>query len=146
MACGLLWENKMTTYYSKSTKGFYPEDIFADNERPSDCVEITLEYQQELLRGETEDKIIIADENGYPILADKPKPTPEQLAVIVRNKRDSELSWFDSVCYRNQFYWAGLSADTQAVRLQFRTKLLNVPEQSGFPESIEWPIRPEITE
>lgn len=135
----------MTTYYSKLTKGFYPPDIFSESERPPDCVEITKAYQMELLTAESAGEVIVTDEIGYPIAVDKPKPTPEQLAVIVRKNRDSELSWFDSVCYRNQFYWDGLAADIQTIRLQFRENLLKVPEQPGFPADINWPARPEVT-
>lgn len=73
-------------------------------------------------------------------------PTSEQLAIEVKEQRDSELTWFDSVCYRNQFYWSSLTQSQQTERLTFRTLLLGVPEQSGFPTSITWPIRPKIEE
>ncbi len=134
----------MTTFYSKSTKGFYPLDIFGPDERPVDCVEITREYHAELLKAESEGKMISADENGYPVAVDKPEMTTERLAFIVRKRRDLELSWFDSSCYRNQFYWESLTQEQRDERLAYRQALLDVPEQEGFPHTVVWPDFPTL--
>lgn len=64
--------------YSKSTSGFYSRDIHGDN-IPEDAVEITSEQHAALLEGQSQGKIISADENGYPILIDPPPPTTEQI-------------------------------------------------------------------
>jgi hypothetical protein len=67
----------MTTYfYSASTGGFYTPDI--NPTMPSDAVEITEEYYQDLLQGQSEGLQIIADAQGYPILI-APVPVPPTL-------------------------------------------------------------------
>ena len=53
-------------YYSKSTKGFYDNEIHKTI--PSDAVVITSEVYLALLRGENGKNAIQPDENGYPIL------------------------------------------------------------------------------
>ncbi len=65
-------------FYSKSTGGFYDTAIHGDN-IPSDAVEITSEQYAALLEGQSQGKIISADENGYQILIDPPPPTTEQI-------------------------------------------------------------------
>ena len=38
--------------------------------------------------------------------------------------------------------WAALDADTQAAWATYRQALLDVPQQSGFPNSVAWPQEP----
>lgn len=64
----------MTTYfYSASTGGFYTTDV--NPTMPTDVVEITEEYYQSLLEGQSNGKEIVADAQGYPILI-APVPVP----------------------------------------------------------------------
>ena len=59
----------MTTYfYSASTGGFYTPDI--NPTMPTDVVEITEEYYQSLLAGQSEGKVIAAGAKKNPILID----------------------------------------------------------------------------
>lgn len=55
-------------YYANSTNGFYTPDI--NPIIPDDAVEITDEYYQELLAGQSDGKCITADAEGYPVLTD----------------------------------------------------------------------------
>jgi hypothetical protein len=57
-------------FYAKSTRGFYNAQINGLN-IPSDAVEISAEYHQELLQGQCGTKVIQPDENGYPQLVDR---------------------------------------------------------------------------
>jgi len=43
----------------------------------------------------------------------------------------------------NPLRWADLSSDKQAEWSKYRTDLLNVPQQSGFPNSVTWPTEPK---
>lgn len=72
--------------YSKQTNGFYSSDIHGDN-IPEDAVEITTEQHAALLEGQSQGKIISADENGYPILTDPPPLTAEQIQEAVTAAR-----------------------------------------------------------
>ena len=70
--------------YSVQTGGFYSREIHGDN-IPSDAVEITAEQHAALLQGQSEGKVITADENGYPIAIDPPPPAPissEEIEVL----------------------------------------------------------------
>lgn len=68
----------MTTYfYSASTGGFYTPDI--NPVMPVDAVEITEEYYQSLLAGQSEGLQIVADAQGYPVLI-TPVPVPPTAA------------------------------------------------------------------
>lgn len=72
-------------FYSKTTGGFYPEDKRALYEEkgtfPVDAVAITEEYREQLISGEAEGLLIVANEAGYPLLSDRPPLTPEQVAA-----------------------------------------------------------------
>lgn len=69
-------------FYSKSTGGFYSREIHGDN-IPADAVEITEAEHAALIEGHSIGKVIVADENGRPILVDPPAPTAEQIAAAV---------------------------------------------------------------
>ena len=58
-------------FYSKSTGGFYSVEIHGDN-MPNDALEITDESYAALIAGQEQGKEISADENGLPILVDRP--------------------------------------------------------------------------
>lgn len=68
--------------YSKSQNGFYLPEIHGEN-IPSDAVEITDEQHAKLLAGQSNGKRIVTDENGQPVLADLPAPTPEQVIAAI---------------------------------------------------------------
>ena len=42
----------------------------------------------------------------------------------------------------NNLRWAEFTTEKQAEWTQYRTDLLNVPQQSGFPTTINWPTKP----
>jgi hypothetical protein len=62
-------------------------------------------------------------------------------AEEVRNERDAFLTEVDAVA-GNALRWAALDADTQAAWATYRQALLDVPQQSGFPNSVAWPQEP----
>jgi hypothetical protein len=43
----------------------------------------------------------------------------------------------------NHLRWADMSSSQQNVWSQYRTDLLNVPQQAGFPANVTWPTPPE---
>ena len=72
-------------------------------------------------------------------------PTAEELAATaaaqVRSQRDQLLLEVDAFV-GNPLRWAALSSDKQAEWATYRTALLDVPQQSGFPD-VTWPTAPE---
>ena len=73
-------------------------------------------------------------------------PTQEELdaalAAEVRADRDDRLAEVDAVA-GNTLRWAALDAETQALWATYRQALLDVPQQSGFPNTVTWPTEPE---
>lgn len=131
--------------YAKSTGGFYDTAIHGDN-IPADAVEITPEQHDSLLQGQSEGRLITADENGYPILVDPPAPTAEQLSAKARADRDTKLTATTWLVERHreeqETGTTTLTAQEYADLLAYRQALRDVPQQDGFPETIDWPVAP----
>ena len=74
-------------------------------------------------------------------------PTQAELdaaaAAGVRAERDRRLVTEVDPIVSNALRWADLTAAKQAEWTQYRTDLLNVPDQAGFPHDITWPTKPE---
>jgi hypothetical protein len=73
-------------------------------------------------------------------------PTQEELdaelAANLRGQRDQKLVQEVDPIVTNPLRWAELTEAKQAEWTQYRTDLLNLPEQSGFPNSVTWPTKP----
>ena len=74
-------------------------------------------------------------------------PTQEELDAEAtsnaRSKRDTLLRWEVDPIVSNPLRWAEMNSEKQNQWAQYRTDLLNVPQQSGFPNTILWPTKPE---
>ena len=130
-------------FYAQSTGGFYDTAIHGDN-MPDDAVEISTEQHAALLQGQSEGKVIAADENGYPILQDPPTPTTDQMANTARAERDRRI---ESVRWRIERHNDELALGMEPTEpleplLQYVQDLRGVPQQSGFPGDIDWPVNP----
>lgn len=134
--------------YSPSKNSFFPpnlEQVYRDaGSWPNDCVEITPEQHAALLQGQSEGKIIAADENGYPVLQEPTQPTADQMADTARAKRDRLI---ESVRWRIERHSDELALGIEPTEpleplLQHTQALRDVPQQAGFPESVEWPQCP----
>ena len=73
-------------------------------------------------------------------------PTQAELdaatAAQVRGERDDILVTVVDPLVSNPLRWADLTADQQTEWSQYRTDLLAVPQQAGFPTTITWPQEP----
>ena len=67
----------------------------------------------------------------------------ERVGNLVRLTRNSLLGTEVDVLLNNPLLWAELTTEQQNAWTQYRTNLLNVPQQSGFPNTITWPTKPE---
>jgi len=74
-------------------------------------------------------------------------PTQAELdadtAAQVRSERDRILATVVDPLVSNPLRWSDLTSDNQAEWPRYRTALLNVPQQAGFPHSVIWPTQPE---
>lgn len=73
-----------------------------------------------------------------------PAPTPEQLADTARAERDRLI---ESVRWRIERHSDELALGIEPTKpleplLQYAQALRDVPQQAGFPESVEWPQCP----
>ena len=73
-------------------------------------------------------------------------PTQAELdtetAANVRVERNDILFRVVDPLVSNPLRWAEMIADKQSEWSQYRTDLLNVPQQAGFPNNITWPVEP----
>ena len=60
-------------------------------------------------------------------------------SLKVKKQRDSLLSEVDKF---NVIRWSLISEEQQTAWINYRQALLDVPQQSGFPHSVIWPIKP----
>jgi len=66
-----------------------------------------------------------------------------ELAILKRTERDRKLEDEVDPIITNALRWAELTTEQQNAWTQYRTDLLNVPQQAGFPNTITWPTKPE---
>lgn len=97
-----------------------------------------------LLEFDGDCKVGYIDNNGTPVPPVVIPPTPEEVSDAARNQRNAKLMDFDRKLYRNQFFWSTLTAEQQAERLSYRQALLDVPQQTGFPDDVIWPSYPTL--
>ena len=74
-------------------------------------------------------------------------PTQAELdaaaAAQVRSERDNLLATVVDPIVSNNLRWAEMTTENQAKWSAYRTDLLNITDQAGFPTDITWPTKPE---
>jgi len=73
-------------------------------------------------------------------------PTQEELdanaASDIRGRRNKILSTEVDPIVSNPLRWADLTTAEQNAWAQYRTDLLNITDQAGFPHNVTWPTEP----
>jgi hypothetical protein len=73
-------------------------------------------------------------------------PTQEELdaqaAGPIRWQRDHLLETEVDPIVSNPLRWADMTAEQQAAWAAYRTALLDITDQSGFPHNVTWPTKP----
>jgi hypothetical protein len=72
--------------------------------------------------------------------------TPAKLNSLtneMRVKRNNLLIIEVDPIVSNSLRWAEMTSEKQTEWADYRTALLNLPEQEGFPLDITWPTKPE---
>lgn len=124
-----------TMFYAASVGGFY-EAGRAD--LPADAVEVSGELYAALLAGQSAGRCIVADDAGQPVLANRPAPATDDLARNARSRRDALLTACDWVVMKATETGTAVPADWQ----RYRQALRDLPDQAGFPITIDWPLVP----
>lgn len=137
-------------YASKATKGFYDPGIHG-LDMPPDAVEIPDEQYINLMQGQSSGLVI--DWSGeLPVCVEPAGPSNEQKAIDLRAERDLLLrNVYDvSVIWvqRELRLAAGDGPRITALNAKlaeldaYAVALQDVPEQPGFPTTINWPTPP----
>lgn len=105
-------------YYSKTTGGFYddPAAYIAAGTWPADAVEITDELYNQVARNRPPGKIVVADANGLPMLADPPAPTLDELKAAKNAEARAYLASTDWYVIRKTETGVEIPADILAAR------------------------------
>ena len=73
-------------------------------------------------------------------------PTQDELDAIsaseIRSERNGLLIDLVDPIVTNPLRWSELTDAKQAEWTQYRTDLLNLPAQAGFPNTVTWPTKP----
>jgi len=128
----------MTLYYSASTHGFYDDKIHPANKIPDDVILITSDHHKSLLDQQASGKMISADCDGNPITLDRPEATKEELADLIREKRNSLLKKTDYLMMSDY----PIESEKLAVITMYRQALRDITKQIDFPTQIIWPEQP----
>lgn len=80
--------------------------------------------------------------SGRYIIREVPEPTPEELAKEIRSKRDKLLR--DTDKYLISDY--PISPESLEQVKAYRVSLRELPEQSGFPTEVVFPVMPKIVD
>jgi hypothetical protein len=136
-------EANVTLYYSYTTHGFYNSIIHTGDKLPDDVIVITEDEHKALFDGQSKGLTITRPDpsgNGKPILVDN-RQTPEQMLLFkMRMFRDTLLRI--TVDKMTAIRLTTITSDEQSQVMAYRESLLNVPQQSGFPDTITWPTVP----
>lgn len=65
-----------------------------------------------------------------------------ELSAGLRAERDQKLVEEVDPTVSNPLRWVELTDAKQAEWTQYRTDLLNLPDQAGFPNTVTWPTKP----
>lgn len=140
-----VWGVNQMIFYSPTTCGFYESGRNAVI--PDDAIEVTAEERNELLAGQSGEKLIGVGGDGRPLLLDRPGPTPEKLAELERRWRDSELSLAASMRDRHRDQLeieveTTLAGEQFAELLRYMQALRDWPQSPDFPDSQHRPAAP----
>ena len=73
-------------------------------------------------------------------------PTSEEIiagqVAAARAERDRQLTQNVDPIVSNALRWNDLTDEQKTIWTDYRTALLGVPQQSGFPQNINWPTPP----
>jgi hypothetical protein len=137
----------MVMRYSKSQSGFLPSDTDYGERTPGDLVEISDELYLSLLDVQSNGKVIVADDDGYPYLSDPPPKTKEQNIADAKSEKERRMQRINS---KTQIWQTqlllGMITDEDKVSLTVWMKYaqkLQATDISDAPD-VDWPDEPSV--
>jgi|SRR5690625_991142 len=132
-------DNKIVEFIDTDKPEDYPEFVEVPEHVPSNAdvrffhEDWTPKSEQELL-----DEGLIEPEPEPEPEPEEPEPTAEEQS---RWKRDGLLYELDAIV-SNPLRWNAFTEAEQQELALYRQALLDVPQQEGFPDDIDWPTNP----
>jgi hypothetical protein len=83
-------------------------------------------------------RIAMTPEEEAQFEADRAYVSPD----MVRQQRDQTLASEVDPLVSNPLRWGSMTETEQAAWTNYRQKLLDLPEQEGFPNTVTWPTAP----
>lgn len=105
-----------TFFYSAETGGFYVSSIHGDN-MPLDVIEISAEDHFLLLEGQSAGSLIIAGNNGYPVLIERQDAAPS-LDILKNNAVSLIQRGMDSALEQGYMTTLNIKKDAKLTDLQ----------------------------
>lgn len=143
-------QEQINFYYSAATNAFYPVALRADYDAagtwPVDAQALSDRWYQLLIAGQSEGKIIVANEYSQPVLSDPPAPSPEELNARALTQKAKLMQEADSaIAPLSRAVKLGIATPGEVQRLELwetYTVLLS-RVSTADPSSVEWPPVPE---
>ena len=111
-----------------------PHAVETENPAPNTCKKYV-----EAVQWCMENHARIEDKGDYYEVVAIPAPTTEELAAQARSQRDALIAATDYLMATDY----PLTDEKRQELTVYRQALRDVPEQSGFPTEIAWPVKPE---
>jgi hypothetical protein len=89
------------------------------------------------------DLLALIGNNFAPYVPPSQVEVDEEVAKGVRGERDFLLEFEVDRIAGNTLRWNALTDEQRAAWAQYRTDLLNISNQAGFPHNVTWPVKPE---
>lgn len=133
----------MIIFYA-ATQSF--DEVPDTGDIPVGAVEVTSDQHQSLLAGQSAGKNITADENGYPILVDRPVPQRDYLAeAVAETARLRAIADYEITPLQDAVDVDDATAAELALLKswkKYRVALNRLPEQAEYPVTVSWPVTP----
>ena len=130
-------------YFSPTTLGLYPaawkeDGTYTDTNWPQDAVLLTDDQSEPYFRQSPPPGKIIGSVNGLPGWIDPPPLSTDDLTAQMRARRDGLIAETDYLLM-SDYPIATAQLDPMKV---YRQALRDITIQSGFPQTINWPVKP----
>lgn len=103
----------------------------------------TIDPQDTCTHINNDDLLSLIGDDFAPYVAPSQAVLDEEAAGNVRGERDFRLEFEVDRIAGNTLRWNALTDEQRAAWAQYRTDLLNISNQTGFPHDVTWPTTPE---
>ncbi|MNJ30282.1 hypothetical protein D3C77_248800 [compost metagenome] len=136
----------MSIAFSPSALVFYDLTLWP-HDLPDDILAVAPVDHARILDELSTGRVLAADDAGAPVTTEPPLPSADELAARARRRRDQAIAEVQWLIERHRGEIAlqrtpTLTNEDYLLVLQHVQDLRDLPEQDGFPASIDWPTLP----